>query len=113
MVETIPDELVSVIEDLRREVASLSARLATLESAKAAAAEPSPTAAPASPNSEPAPPNPEPAPGVSEEELLAISGALAGYLGVRVRIRQIRLIGSQAWAQQGRVSIQASHRLHT
>jgi len=43
--------------------------------------------------------------------LLAISAALAAYFGVRVHVRQIRLISSPVWAQQGRVSIQASHRL--
>ena len=57
-----------------------------------------------------APAGPEP---IGEEELLAISAALAAYLGVRVHMRQIRLISSSAWAQQGRVSIQASHRLHS
>jgi methylmalonyl-CoA carboxyltransferase large subunit len=51
-----------------------------------------------------------PAP-IGEEDLLAISAALAAYFGVRVHVRQIRLITSSAWAQQGRVSIQASHRL--
>ena len=51
------------------------------------------------------------APEIGEEELLAISAALAAYFGVRVHVRQIRLISSSAWAQQGRVSIQASHRL--
>jgi methylmalonyl-CoA carboxyltransferase large subunit len=49
--------------------------------------------------------------GVTEEEVLAISAAVAAYLGVRAHIRQIRLVSSGAWAQQGRVSIQASHRL--
>ena len=49
---------------------------------------------------------------ITEEELLAISAAVAAYLGVRAHIRQIRLISSRAWAQEGRVSIQASHRLH-
>jgi len=48
---------------------------------------------------------------ITEEELLAISAAVAAYLGVRARIRQIRLVGGNAWAQQGRVSIQASHSL--
>jgi len=48
---------------------------------------------------------------ITEEELIAISAALAAYLGVRVRIKQIRLLSSHAWAQQGRVSIQASHNL--
>jgi methylmalonyl-CoA carboxyltransferase large subunit len=48
---------------------------------------------------------------ITEEELLAISAALGAYLGVRPHIRQIRLVSTTAWAQQGRVSIQASHRL--
>ena len=41
--------------------------------------------------------------------MAAISAALAAYLGVRLRVRRIRLIGSRAWALQGRVNIQASH----
>ena len=49
--------------------------------------------------------------GISEEEVLAISGALAAWLGVHAHIRQIRLIRTGAWAQQGRVTIQASHTL--
>ncbi len=49
--------------------------------------------------------------GISEEEVLAISGAVAAYLGVRAHIRQIRLLSGNAWAQQGRVTIQASHQL--
>ena len=54
----------------------------------------------------------EPAPPViTEEEVLAISAAIGAYLGVRAHIRQIRLVSTNAWAQQGRVSIQASHRL--
>jgi methylmalonyl-CoA carboxyltransferase large subunit len=48
---------------------------------------------------------------ITEEELLAVSAAIGAYLGVRAHIRQIRLVGTTAWAQQGRVSIQASHRL--
>jgi methylmalonyl-CoA carboxyltransferase large subunit len=49
---------------------------------------------------------------ISEDRLVAISAAVAAFLGERVRIRQIRLIRSNAWAQQGRVSVQASHWLH-
>ncbi len=41
---------------------------------------------------------------ISEELLMAISAAVAAYLGKRAHIRQVRLIGSTAWAQQGRVS---------
>ena len=48
---------------------------------------------------------------ITEDELLAISAAIGAYLGVRAHIRQIRLAGTSAWAQQGRVSIQASHTL--
>jgi methylmalonyl-CoA carboxyltransferase large subunit len=55
-----------------------------------------------------------PAPeGITEEEVLAISAAVAAYLGVRAHIRQIRLVSTGAWAQQGRVSIQASHILQS
>ena len=50
--------------------------------------------------------------GISEDVLLAIAAALAAYLGKRPRIRQIRLLGSARWAQEGRVSIQASHLLN-
>ncbi|MCC6588260.1 MAG: hypothetical protein IT168_16325 [Bryobacterales bacterium] len=48
---------------------------------------------------------------VSEETALAIAAAVAAYLGKRPRIKHIRLLGSAAWAQQGRVFIQASHGL--
>jgi methylmalonyl-CoA carboxyltransferase large subunit len=48
---------------------------------------------------------------ISEEVLIALSAAVAAYLGKRVPIRTVRLLGSTQWAQQGRVSIQASHRL--
>jgi methylmalonyl-CoA carboxyltransferase large subunit len=47
---------------------------------------------------------------VSEEILSVISAAVAAFLGLRVRVRQVRLRHSEAWAQQGRVSIMASHR---
>lgn len=106
MVETIPHELVSLLESLREQVASLSERLAKLEGPAAAPRDTTPVpAAPA--------PQAESLERITEEEILAISGALAAYFGVRVRIRQIRLISSRAWASEGRVTIQASHRLHS
>jgi methylmalonyl-CoA carboxyltransferase large subunit len=43
--------------------------------------------------------------------MLAIAAAIGAFLGVRAKIKGIRLISTTAWAQQGRVSIQASHRL--
>ena len=107
MVKTLPDQLTQATEDLRKEVASLSERLARVEGRS----EPSAVLRVAAAAAAPAPPEPQPEPEITAEELLAISGALAAYLGVRPHIRQIRLIGSRAWAQQGRVSIQASHRL--
>ena len=75
------------ISELESQIAALTKRLQELEG-KTVAAE-----------------------GITEEEVLAISAAVAAYLGVRAHIKQIRLIGGNAWAQQGRVSIQASHRL--
>jgi methylmalonyl-CoA carboxyltransferase 12S subunit len=56
-------------------------------------------------------PAPEPEE-ISEEILIALSAAVAAYLGKRAPIRTVRLLGSANWAQQGRVSIQASHRLN-
>ena len=105
MVETAQESQISLIHDLRMEIASLSERLARLE-------EPAPPAPAAVSAVAPPPKVEEAGPGITEGELLAISAALAAYLGVRVHIRQIRLISSRAWAQEGRVSIQASHRLH-
>jgi methylmalonyl-CoA carboxyltransferase large subunit len=44
----------------------------------------------------------------SEELLIAISAAVAAYLGVKPHVRQIRLLGSVPWSHEGRVTIQAS-----
>ena len=77
---------ISVV-DLEAQIAALTKRLRELETKNAA---------------------PE---GITEEEILAISAAVAAYLGVRAHIKQIRLLSGNAWAQQGRVSIQASHML--
>lgn len=103
--EGIPQSLRSLLEDIRAQLAALTERVSRMESGAATA--PHPVLSAPSTASEPAQPE-----GISEEELLAISAALGAYLGVRVHIRQIRLIGSRAWAAEGRVSIQASHRLH-
>ncbi len=86
------------MRQLAAAIEALSARVAALE----------PQAPVASP---PAPEVKIEQEGISEEVILAISAAIAAFLGKRPRIRQIRLIGTGAWAQQGRVSIQASHAL--
>jgi methylmalonyl-CoA carboxyltransferase large subunit len=102
-------ELEALIRDIRAQLAALAERVSRLETpaAPAVAAAPAEIAREAPPAALEAPAAPE----IGEEELLAISAALAAYFGVRVHVRQIRLISSSAWAQQGRVSIQASHRL--
>ena len=96
------NELTATLEQLQAQLAEISQRIQMLEKgAVAAPVQPVPVAAP---------PAPVPAE-ITEEELLAISAAIGAYLGVRAHIRQIRLVSTSAWAQQGRVSIQASHML--
>jgi methylmalonyl-CoA carboxyltransferase 12S subunit len=98
--------LAAELEELRAQIAALTGRLTELgrlEGVDAAPPAPAPAAAPAAP----------PAPAVlSEEILIALSAAVAAYLGKRAPIRHVRLLGTTAWAQQGRVNIQASHGLN-
>jgi len=86
------NDTLALMEQMQAQIAALSLRVSTLEqgAAKAAAA---------------------PAP-VSEEDMLVISAAVAAFLGVRVRIRQVRLVHSSAWAQVGRMGTHASHHTH-
>jgi len=95
-------ELVGLIHELRAEVARLGERISALEGGASA---PPSAAVSAKPAEEQA------SEGLSPELILVIGAAVAGYLGKRAPIRQIRLLGSAAWAQQGRVTIQASHTL--
>ena len=113
-------ELADLIQELRAEVRTLAERVATLErhasavvATAATAAAPAATAVTAAPagggTAAAAPPvRPEP----TEEDLLVIAAAVAAFLGVRARIRQVRLIQSTAWAQVGRATVHASHRVH-
>jgi methylmalonyl-CoA carboxyltransferase large subunit len=80
---------------LEQEITELRQRIDHLEALLAA--KPVPPLAP--------PPQTEIAP----EIVLAISAAVAAFLGKRATIRQIRLSDSSAWASQGRATIQASH----
>ncbi|MBS2038923.1 hypothetical protein JST97_28330 [bacterium] len=48
---------------------------------------------------------------IPEDDIFVLAAAVAAYLGKRAPIRQVRLLGTQSWSQQGRVSIQASRRL--
>ena len=87
------DELLPLMAQMREEIGALSRRVNELEQHKGASA----VAADATP---------------SEETLLAISGAVAAFLGVHARIRAVRLVHSSAWAQVGRIGAHASHRHH-
>jgi methylmalonyl-CoA carboxyltransferase large subunit len=87
------EDLLSLIAQMRAEIGTLSRRVNELErrqgaSERAVSAE------------------------IGEETLLAISAAVAAFLGVRARIRQVRVVHSSAWAQVGRVGAHASHRLN-
>jgi methylmalonyl-CoA carboxyltransferase large subunit len=46
---------------------------------------------------------------IAPDVVLAISAAVAGYLGERARVRQIRLSGTPNWTQQGRSTVMGSH----
>ena len=105
-------DLAELLEKVQAQLTALSERVQQLEAAEPkqpAAPETIPVPVTLETAPQPAPPKEE----ITEEELIAISAALGAYLGVRIRIKQIRLLSSHAWAQQGRVSIQASHYLHT
>ena len=124
MIETAPHpeidssatELRALLQDLRHQLASLSERVAGLEKLASSGVAAPVVEAKAEASDVVVAAEPKPAiaaeAGITEEEVLAISAALAAWLGVHAHIRQIRLIRSGAWAQQGRASIQASHGLH-
>ena len=97
-------ELLAMLRELRDEVRGLGARIAQLEGCLADAGIRAP-AAPAAADAA----VPEVEAGITEEELLAISAAVAAYLGVRAHIRQVRLIQSTTWGQIGRLNVHASH----
>jgi methylmalonyl-CoA carboxyltransferase large subunit len=116
-------DLRATLQDILSQLAKLSERVAGLEelasmSGSEAApvaerpAEAQPHAAPPATSTAASPSTLAAEAGISEEEVLAISAALAAWLGVHAHIRHIRLIRTGAWAQQGRVTIQASHRLN-
>lgn len=105
--------LQQALDALAAQLAALNARLEKLEAAgsTAPAAESAVQPAAAQPAAAPAEPVKE-ADEFSEELLLVLSAAVAAYLGKRPHIRAIHLHTSRAWAQQGRVFVQASHQLN-
>jgi len=48
---------------------------------------------------------------IPEDDLYVLAAAVAAYLGKRAPIRQVRLLGTTNWSHEGRVSLQASHRI--
>jgi methylmalonyl-CoA carboxyltransferase 12S subunit len=111
-----PDDLRSTLQDILIQVANLAQRVSGLEElASMGGGESAPTTiaheVAARVTEEPSTTSSvTTAAGISEEELLVVSAAIAAWLGVHSHIRQIRLIRTDAWAQQGRATIQASHR---
>jgi methylmalonyl-CoA carboxyltransferase 12S subunit len=92
--------------EMEEQLRALKAKVEALEKlVGAGAAKPVAAAPPAVAEA----PQPAPEPEIAEEVILAISAAVAAFLGKRARIRQVRLVSSMAWAQHGRASIQASH----
>jgi methylmalonyl-CoA carboxyltransferase large subunit len=50
--------------------------------------------------------------GVPEEVVIAISAAVAAYLGHRAKIKQVHYRTGATWAQQGRAVVQGRHDPH-
>ncbi|MDG3003549.1 hypothetical protein [Paludisphaera mucosa] len=93
-------DVLEALAAIQADVARLGDRIAALETHQA---RPAPAAPPVAKLAEP----------LSDEVVLIIGAVIAAYLGKKAHIRQIQLLGSAAWAQQGRVTIQASHALST
>ncbi len=116
--------LQKALEALTAQMAALNSRLEKLETAgtsepavaSAPGVETAPVAAPAEAApvvaAEAAPEAVKSEDEFNEELLLVLSAAVSAFLGKRPHIRAIRLQGSGAWAQQGRVFVQASHQLN-
>ena len=98
--------------ELLQRIEQLAARVAELERAQPGATAPVRAQPEAAASVAPAAPAAPIRPAeVTEEDMVFIAAAVAAYLGVRARIRQVRLVQSVAWAQVGRATIHASHRV--
>jgi methylmalonyl-CoA carboxyltransferase large subunit len=98
---------------VRREVERLELLIESRNGKAAAALAPVPAPAVAV-SPAPQPPEPEKVEEVAPEIIMVLTAAVAAFLGKRARIRGARLVRtapSNAWAQQGRVFVQASHNL--
>jgi methylmalonyl-CoA carboxyltransferase 12S subunit len=52
-------------------------------------------------------------PGVPDDVVLAVSAAVAAFLGHRAKVKQVHYRTGQAWAQQGRVVVQGQHNVRS
>jgi len=94
------DDIKVILEEMRAQLAALTERVTLLEAGSkiqpAAVEAPKPAGPPVHEKQE-----------ITEAEVLAVSAALGAYFGVRVHVRQMRLLSSSAWTQQGRVLVHA------
>ena len=51
-------------------------------------------------------------PEIPEDVVVAISAAVAAFLGHRAKVKQVHYRTGQAWAQQGRAVVQGHHNIH-
>jgi methylmalonyl-CoA carboxyltransferase large subunit len=102
-------DVLKALAAIQDELAGLSRRVAALEAAAEAQSAAPPTPFPAAARTA-APTADVP---LSDEIVMVLAAAVAAFLGKKAHIRRIQLLGSNVWAQQGRVTIQASHALST
>ena len=98
--EIQPNELgriLDAIEQIREHLAHLESRVAQLENG------------PAKRGAAPDGADTAPAARIDHETMMSIAAAIAAALGKSARIRSIRLLHSDTWAQQGRATLQAIH----
>ena len=106
---TATDSVTTLLEEMNGRLRRLEERIQALEARGGESPKPevsAPAAAAAPVDTKPEEEQIEP------EVLMVIAAAVAAFMGKKARIRRVRRSatpGMNPWAQQGRVSIQASH----
>jgi hypothetical protein len=90
-----PSDILPILEGIQDELTRLRERVEALEGSRPAA-----SAASIGPRA-------QPTAALDPDVVRTMAAAVAAYLGVEAPIRSIRLLESQAWAQEGRSTIQA------
>jgi methylmalonyl-CoA carboxyltransferase 12S subunit len=104
---TATENVATLLEEMNDRLRGMEERIRNLEvrlggTVKPAVSAPAPVPVPAAPKEEE----------IEPEVLMVIAAAVAAFMGQKARIRRVRRSatpGMNPWAQQGRVSIQASH----